>query len=219
LHDHWKSYFNYDCLHSLYNAHHLRELTFIYEEYKQKWAQKMIDLLLEIKKKTEKTKRKKLSPQIILEFEKEYKRILNAGLHGNPPPVKTIQKKRGRKKKSKARNLLERLKFYQNSVLAFMYDLMVPFDNNQGLYTERKIRDFVIGRRNWRFADTLHGAHSSATMYTLIQTAVENNLNPYWYLRYIFTRLPYAKTVEEQRNLLPMETTPEQLSDFQTKCL
>ena len=73
-------------------------------------------------------------------------------------------------------------------------------DNN---YTERKVRDYVIGRKNWYFADTLRGAHASGTMFSLIHTAKENGLNPYWYLNYLFTKLPEVETEEDLRKLLP----------------
>jgi len=81
-------------------------------------------------------------------------------------------------------------------------------DNN---YTERKIRNYVIGRKNWFFSDTLRGAHASSTMFSLIQTARENGLNPYWYLRYLFTKLPAAATEEDLKKLLPTELEPEEI--------
>lgn len=89
-------------------------------------------------------------------------------------------------------------------------------DNN---YTERMVKLFVIGRKNWMFSDTLHGAYSSSTMYSLIQTAVANGLNAFWYLRYIFTMLPYVKTEDDLRALLPMNVTEEQLAVFMRDAL
>jgi len=134
VHDHMKAYFLYtECTHALCNAHHLRELTFIYEECGQKWANKMILLLLKIKDAKEKSGRQKFRPEIIQEYEREYKRIINQGLKVNPPPEISKEKKRGRKKKTKAGNLLERLEKYSRAVLAFMYDFKVPFDNNLAL--------------------------------------------------------------------------------------
>jgi hypothetical protein len=81
-------------------------------------------------------------------------------------------------------------------------------DNN---YTERKVRDYVIGRKNWVFSDTLRGAHASSTMFSLIHTARENGLDPYWYLRYLFTKLPAVETEEDLRKLLPTELGPEEI--------
>jgi len=74
-------------------------------------------------------------------------------------------------------------------------------DNN---LAENAIRPFVIGRKNWLFAATPHGAHASAALYSIIETAKANNLEPYWYLRYLFERLPEAKTKDEYRALLPL---------------
>jgi transposase len=145
-----------------------------YEEYKQKWAKNMIHLLLEIKEKIEKTKRKELSPKIILEFEKKHKRILNAGLGANPPPPKTNQKKRGRKKKSKARNVLERLIFYQYSVLAFMYNVEVPFDNNQG---ERDLHMYKVKLKIACLFRSREGAQNFCRIRGYISTVKKKSLN------------------------------------------
>lgn len=73
-------------------------------------------------------------------------------------------------------------------------------DNNA---VERAIRGFVIGRKNWLFSNTKRGATASAILYSLIQTAKENNKEPYQYLCNLFSRLPYATTDEALYQLLP----------------
>ena len=87
VHDHLKSYFKYDCRHGLCNAHHLRELTFLVERHKQKWAEKMIKLLLSIKRDVDKAKSKgkrKLKPALVARLEKNYAEIVEAGFLANP---------------------------------------------------------------------------------------------------------------------------------------
>jgi transposase len=73
-------------------------------------------------------------------------------------------------------------------------------DNNA---VERAIRPFVLGRKNWLFSNTPRGAHSSAIIYSLVETAKANKLEPGLYLRYLFTKLPYASSKENLKNLLP----------------
>ena len=65
------------------------------------------------------------------------------------------------------------------------------------------IRPFVLGRKNWLFSCTPEGAHASATIYSLIETAKANGLDPYWYLKHLFEKLPEAMTSDEFNNLLP----------------
>lgn len=76
----------------------------------------------------------------------------------------------------------------------------VPLDNNRA---ENCIRPFVIGRKNFLFSDTVKGAIASANLYSLVETAKANNIEPYAYLSVLFERLPYAKTVEDFEALLP----------------
>ena len=60
----------------------------------------------------------------------------------------------------------------------------------QKLNAERSIKPFVIGRKNWLFANTPRGAKASATIYSIVETAKENGLNPFAYLQYLFEQLP-----------------------------
>lgn len=78
-----------------------------------------------------------------------------------------------------------------------------PIDNNRA---ENSIRPFVIGRKNWLFANSQAGAHASANLYSLIETAKANNIEPYAYLKKVFTLLPQAKTLEDIDLLLPQKT-------------
>lgn len=65
------------------------------------------------------------------------------------------------------------------------------------------IRPFVVGRNNWMFADTLKGAEASAALYSLVVMARLNGLNPFYYLKAVFTLLPRAKTAADIAALLP----------------
>lgn len=94
----------------------------------------------------------------------------------------------------------------------FLRDGEVPIDNNR---IENDIRPFAVGRKNWLFADTEKGAAASAFFYSLVQTASANGHEPYWYLIYLFSRLPLAgRNKEALKALLPMYVSPAQVQDF-----
>ena len=95
-------------------------------------------------------------------------------------------------------------------LIRYLEDGRLPIDNNA---TERAIRPFVIGRRNWLFADTPKGAAASANLYSLIETAKANGVEPYEYLRYLYSELPKANTVEQIESLLPFRIPAEPLSN------
>ena len=142
VHDGWKSYELYECEHFLCNAHHLRELQFILEHYGQWWAFHLSLLLVTIYRQVEQAKAQgqtALEQEQLDAFTARYEAILAEGLALNPLPTPSLEapKKRGRPKRSPPRNLLERLGAQQASVLGFMHDFAIPFDNNQA---ERDLR-------------------------------------------------------------------------------
>jgi len=113
VHDFWRSYFDFDCLHALCNAHHLLELVFIKEQYKQNWAADMILLLCRIKKTVDAAKIKNrdgLTPGTLRKYEESFARLIACGYKENPvkKPKYTKTVKRGRKAQHPARNLLDR---------------------------------------------------------------------------------------------------------------
>ena len=142
MHDAYRSYFQYESVNNaLCNAHHLRDLIFIQEQYHQSWTCDMQKLLLEIKDAVEAAPLDWacLSPTQIVDFETRYDAIVMAGLEENPLSVPAIPppKKRGRIKQHPAKNLVDHFKTRKRETLAFMYDFKVPFDNNQA---ERDLR-------------------------------------------------------------------------------
>jgi len=74
---------------------------------------------------------------------------------------------------------------------------------------ENAIRPFVLGRKNWLFSGSPRGAHASATLFSLIETAKSCGLEPYRYLKYVFTKLPLARTPEDHRALTPYHLDTE----------
>jgi transposase len=89
---------------------------------------------------------------------------------------------------------------------SFMKDGRLEIDNNR---CERSIKPFVIGRKNWLFCNTSRGAKASATIYSVIESAKENGLNPFEYLKYLFEQLPNldTKNIENIDALLPWSAT------------
>lgn len=85
-------------------------------------------------------------------------------------------------------------------LIRYMRDGGYPLDNNAA---ENAIRPFVIGRKNWLFSASQRGATASANLYSIIETAKANNVEPYAYLKRIFTELPNANTLEQIEILLP----------------
>ena len=90
----------------------------------------------------------------------------------------------------------------KEKLLRFLEDGRISLSNNA---TERNVKTFVMGRKAWLFCDTPKGAHSSASIYSIMQTAIANNLKPFAYLEYVFEHLqntPKDKVVDYIR-LLP----------------
>jgi len=87
-----------------------------------------------------------------------------------------------------------------DKLIRYLDDGRLEIDNNAA---ENAIRPFVVGRKNWLFSDSVKGVKASANLYSLIETAKANGLEPYAYLRYLFAELPKAETVNAIEALLP----------------
>lgn len=93
-----------------------------------------------------------------------------------------------------------------DKLIAFLEDGRLEIDNNR---SERSIKSVVIGRKNWLFANTPQGARASAIIYSIVETAKANQLNPYYYLRYLFEQLPNMDLSDKNAldQMLPWSTT------------
>jgi transposase len=179
-HDHWKPYFQYACTHSLCNAHHLRELEWCVEFEQQVWAEKMKDLLIEIN--DEKVKNCFVAEEQQAHFQRRYRTILTQG-EAECPITEKPEGKRGRTKKTKSRNLLERLQNFERETLRFMREPNVPFTNNQG---ENDLRMTKVQQKISGCFRSMDGAKNFCRIRSYIATCRKNGFNPTEALRLLF---------------------------------
>ena len=169
VHDSWSSYFSFkNYKHAMCGAHILRELQGLVDAGQSKWAKTFKIFLMSVYEMPfdERIKRKQ-------QIQDRFIKICNLGEHMEPPPIKT-KGKRGRYKRTKGRNLVERLIKYQDAVLAFAFNENVPFTNN---LAERDIRPTKIKQKISNSFRSFKGAEYYARIEGFISTARKNNKN------------------------------------------
>ncbi len=190
VHDHWQAYYHYTQFkHSLCNAHHIRELTHAAETKKCIWASVMIDLLLEMKTAKEAASNNTLTDDEIAKFKKRYQEILKDGEAETPPP-KIDPSKKGRVKKEKERNLLERLQNFEDDVLRFLTDPRVPFTNN---LAENDLRMTKVQQKISGCFKNDDGAKIFCRIRSFILTAQKHGVSPANALKQLFEHHTYPE--------------------------
>ncbi len=167
IHDHWKTYFTYkDATHGLCNAHHLRELRFLFEHYNIKWAKQMSDFLI----KTNEDK------SLLLQCGKSNipKKKLQKCLDTYDDILKKASTEHYRRVTKDSKNLLKRFKGYKDSVLLFITDFSVPFTNN---LAERDLRMNKVKEKISGCFRNKNGADDFCKIRSVISTARKNKKN------------------------------------------
>lgn len=184
VHDGWKPYRDLPCKHSLCNAHHLRELTYVFEEMGQGWAKRLHDLLLETCHEVT-AAGGPLSQERIACIRDRYAEILAEGDATNPraPP----SGRRGRTKQNKAANLLDRLRIHADDVWRFMTDHGVPFSNN---LAEQAVRMPKVKQKISGGFRTQNGAATFCTLRSYLATLHKQGGNLFQSLTLTFQGLP-----------------------------
>ena len=113
--------------------------------------------------------------------------------------------------KSALGSALSYMRDYWSKLVRYTEQGYLPIDNNR---CENAIRPFVVGRKAWLFSDTAAGAHASAIIYSLVETAKANGVEPYTWLRHVLEHLPAARTADEMEKLLPWNFHAATLADI-----
>ena len=189
IHDGWSSYQSYAVEHGLCNAHHLRELDFLREQYDQVWAARFKKfVLLDAKREVDAARAAGLTalpPERIQHFESQYDAYLQQGQTANP---KMACPQDGRAKQTPGYNLIQRLK-RRDQVLAFLYDLRVPFDNNQA---ERDLRMMKVRQKISGCFRTLAGAQTFNAIRGYLSTMRKQGHNMLRVLEAVFQGHPIS---------------------------
>jgi len=148
MHDRWASYDRYACAHSVCGAHLLRDLTYVEEEEHQVWALEMKDLLLSMHAAAAEWRQRgaaSVPTEERVQWQARYFEVRAAGFAAQAPPATSeTPQRRGRRKQSAAKNLLDDMLRRADQVLAFVEDLRVPFTNNQA---ERDLRMLKVQQK------------------------------------------------------------------------
>jgi len=200
VHDAWATYFKYQLLlHALCNAHHLRDLTAIVENDQQQWAVLMIACLLSAKQLVAEARQAgetELPADCLERIHQIYDAIVWLGLEENPLPLShSPPGKRGRRKKTKARNLVERFDQHKAAILRFVHDFKVPFDNN---LAEQDIRMMKVQQKISGCFRSWEGVQQFCRLRSYISTIRKQGLNVWEALGSLF-----------EGDLLMPQLTPE----------
>jgi transposase len=194
VHDHWAPYLAFDqCQHAFCNAHHLRELQFIVEQYQQPWAADMAQLLRAIKQEVAAAppSATALPTARLTYYNVAFDKLIAQGLAVTPAADQPAVSKRGRPKQSPPKNLLDRLQTHKAGVLAFMANFRIPFDNNQA---ERDIRMIKVKQKVSGAFRTKDGADTFCALRTYISTARKQGINAIDALFHAFLAHPFLPT-------------------------
>ncbi len=194
VHDHWKPYNQYNCIHSFCNAHHLRELISITQNEGVRWANDMHNLLtamnnyiytLKANNKTVPSKDK------LKHFYQRYDNICSSALKFYPPSDNSITKRRT--KQSKGKNLLDRFVKYKEESLLFFINLSVPFTNN---LAERDLRMIKVKEKISGTFASFKGAQMFNRIRGFISTMKKNNRSVFNELSSVLKDEVYVPIIE-----------------------
>lgn len=213
VHDHYKPYYTYEkCTHVLCNAHHLRELQGVIDNHSHVWAKEMQDFLCEINTAVEKAGGF-VNKERGDEFRKKFREILIKG-DGESPRIlgDPLIKKRGRVPQPKHRNLLERLREYEDDTLRFMETACAPFTNNLG---ERNLRMQKVQQKISGCFRSTEGAIMFCLNRSYLMTCLNHGITATEALEILFNgKLPDfcyvpVKVMEESKETMIVEKTEE----------
>jgi transposase len=191
VHDGYKSYMGYeDVSHALCNAHHLRELEFLVEQYEADWAKDMQTLLLDMKHARESDD---LSLATIQQLEARYDALIKQGVEAFPIQPRPPNTK-GRVAQHDATNMLIRLRDHRDAVLAFLHHPEVPFDNN---LAERDLRMMKVKQKISGCFRTWDGAEVFAAVRSYLVTARKQGVSMLQAAQMAFIRVPFIPAIPE----------------------
>jgi len=193
VHDGLHGYRTFACGHALCNVHHLRELTFIAEQYDQAWAadsKKLLQALHQAVATARAAGQEHLPAPRVTRAHQRYRALARAGLAANPPQPKAPGAP-GPPKRSPGGKLAERLGRYETEALAFLQDFRVPFDNNQA---ERDLRMLKVQQKISGGFRTPTGAARFARIRSYLSTARKQGYSPLTALQAACTGSPLILT-------------------------
>jgi transposase len=180
MHDCWSSYWKYpEVVHAVCCAHLLRELKGMQENHPdQTWHKRFSDLLMKMKKAKDRAVKDGhdfLSEELFQDYSLRYDEIIRIACEENPLPVPAPGKK-GRRKKGKVRALIDRLSEYKDSVMMFVRNFRVDFDNN---LAERDLRNIKVKLKVSGCFRTNEGAKDYLRIMSFVGTARKHGKNAY----------------------------------------
>lgn len=192
VHDCYHSYFGYpNCTHALCNAHLLRELEAAFELTGQQWPHQLRDLLLDAHRRVELAKahgKAALCAHERDQIHNKYAVLINEGQALNPVQANPQSGGRGRRKKTKVQNLLERMSQRQDEALRFVDNFHVPFTNNQA---EQDLRMAKVKQKISGGFRTDIGAQRFYRIRSYISTACKCAFRPFEALHRLFQGQPF----------------------------